>query len=555
MTYRGKKLHPSWATGTRRGLTRRAMLRSAGAAGFAGLIAAACGGGNSDTKAGGTNPAASAKAGETARAVRGGKLRIGVSSQPSNLDPQVGTAGYDHTFVWSMHENLVTYDDKFSAIPQLAEKWELPDPQTITFTLRKGVKFHDGTDFTAEAVKANIARVIDPATTSTARGQILVVDRVETPDPGTAVFRLKTPSAPLILNLSDRGGMMMSPAAIEKYGKDIGRNPVGTGAFKFVNWVKDSSVSVRRNEAYWGKDEAGTALPYLDEIVWQVIPEEEVRLSNMETGQLDVLDGLDAISYTKLKDNQKIALSRREGFGTIHLRLNLARPPLDNVNLRRALAWAIDREAINKTVHLGLITTGVSPIGPAHGWAFYSELQKKLGLDLSKAKQFLQAAGAPDGLNISAEADPADKTPEVLKEQLSKAGIKLGIDPQKVATKFYSGNDDAFVTTSFSIRADPDGTMFELYSSQGAYNAAGRLTKGQHIADQRLEDLLKKAQQTYDPSERASLYHQAEEIITMDAHGVFWGWLDKRWALTQKVRGFVLGAEGKGHYTAAWMAG
>jgi ABC-type transport system substrate-binding protein len=454
-----------------------------------------------------------------------------------------------------MHENLVTYDEQFNPVPQLAEKWELVDPQTIRFSLRKGVKFHDGTDFNADAVKVNIARVIDPATKSTARGQILVVDSVEAPDPATVVFKLKTPSAPLILNLADRGGMMMSPAAIQKYGADIGRNPVGTGAFKFGDWAKDSHVTIRRNDAYWAKDAQGGALPYLDEITWQVIPEEEVRLSNLDAGQLDVLDGLMATSYVKLKANQKVSLIRREGFGTIHMRLNLARPPLDNINLRRALVWALDREAISKTVHLGLITTGVSPIGPAHQWAFYPELQKKVGLDLAKAKQFLTTGGMPDGYSLTAESTPSDPTPQVIQAQLAKAGIKLSIDPQQVATKFYSGNDDSFVTTSFSIRADPDGTMYELYSANGAYNAAGRLTKGQFIANPDLENLLKKAQETYDLKERTALYHQAEEIIVNDAHGIFWGWLDKRWAVGQKVKGFVLGGEGKGHYTTTWISG
>lgn len=535
--------------------SRRGVLRVAGGAALAGFLAACGGGSSSSDKSGSSGTTAPQGTSAAATIVRGGKLRIGVEAQPTNLDPQVGTGGGDHTYVWAMHENLVTYDEKFNPMPQLAEKWELADPQTIVFTLRKGVKFHDGTDFNAEAVKTNIARVIDPATTSTARGQILVVDRVETPDPGTAIFKLKTPSAPLVLNLSDRGGMMMSPAAIEKFGKDIGRNPVGTGAFKFAEWVKDARVTVRRNDTYWNKDGQGGALPYLDEIVWQVIPEEEVRLSNLEAGQLDVLDGMQAISFVKLKDNSKVSLLRREGFGSIHLRLNLARPPLDNVNLRRALAWAIDRPSINKTVHLGLITTGASPIGPAHDWAFYPELQQKIGLDVAKAKSYLQAGGSPDGFSLSSESSPADKTPEVVKEQFAKLGIKLSLDPQQVPTKFYSGNDDSFLTTSFSIRADPDGTMFELYSSQGAYNAAGRLTKGQYIPDPRLEDLLKRAQQTYDPKERASIYHQAEEIIVMDAHGVFWGWLDKRWALTTKLRGFALGAEGKGHYTTTSMGG
>jgi peptide/nickel transport system substrate-binding protein len=563
MGYQGGKSGSYWTRVARRPVSRRNVLRAAGAGvGIFGLTAVGCG--SNSNKAGskaGTNAsvvtggAAGTAVAPAAKVVRGGRLRIGVELEPSNLDPQVGTAGYDHTFVWSMHENLVSYDDKFNPMPQLADKWELADPQTITFTLKPGVKFHDGTDFNAEAVKANIARVIDPATTSTARGQILVVDSVQAPDANTAVFKLKTPSAPLILNLSDRGGMMMSPTAIQKYGSGIGRNPVGTGAFKFQEWTKDSHVTVRRNENYWGKDAQGGALPYLDEIVWQVIPEEEVRLSNLNAGQLDVLDGLLATTYVQLKDNKNVNLIRREGFGSIHLRMNLARPPIDNINLRRALAWGLDREAISKTVHLGLITTGVSPIGPAHQWAFYPELQKQVGLDLTKAKQFLQAGGMPDGYSISAESTPSDKTPEVLKEQWAKLGINLNIDPQQVATKFYSGNDDSFVTTSFSIRADPDGTMYELYSKNGAYNAAGRLTKGQFVANPALEDLLTKAQQTYDLKERAALYHKAEEIIVLDAHGVFWGWLDKRWAVGQKVQGFVLGGEGKGHYTSTSIGG
>jgi peptide/nickel transport system substrate-binding protein len=537
-------------------ITRRGLLRGAAAGsglGLAALVAAACGGAGGGGEGG--SPQAGTNTGPAGTPRRGGRVRVGVQAEPTSLDPQVGTGGGDHTFVWSIFNNIVTYDDKFSPKPELAESWEVVDPTTLRFKLRQGVTFHDGTPFDAEAVKVNVARVVDPATKSTARGQILVVDRVETPDPGTAVLKLKNPSAPLLLNLADRGGMIISPAALQKFGGDIGRNPVGTGAFKFGEWVKDSRVVVRRNEQYWQKDAAGNPLPYLDELIWQVVPEEEVRLSNVDAGQLDVLDGLQAISHVKLKDNNRVTLQRMEGFGTMHLRLNLARPVLNNVNLRRAMAWAIDREAINKTVHLGLTTTGVSPIGPAHQWAFYPDLQKRISLDQNRARAALQAGGMPNGYTLSTETNPADKTPEVVKEQFSKVGITLNLDPQQVATKFYSGNDDSFLTTSFSIRADPDGTMSELYAKDGAYNAAGRLTKGEHLENAELEELLKKAAQTYDIPERAKLYNRAEEIIVMDAHGVFWGWLDKRWAVSTRVQGFVLGAEGKGHYTTAWLRG
>lgn len=541
-----------WERFAQRRLTRRQILQVASLG--AGLAVVGCGGNSTAKKQTSAGSSAASTATSGAVVARGGKLTVGTSADPTSLDPQVGTGGNDHTYVWTMHDNLTTYDDQFNPKPQLATKWEQTDPQTIVFTLRSGVKFHDGTDFDANAVKTNIERVIDPATKSTARGQILVVDSVEVPDATTAVFHLKTPSAPLILNLADRGGMMMSPTAIQKYGNQIGLHPVGTGSFKFVEWITNSHVTVQRNEAYWGKDATGGALPYLDQITWQTIPQEEVRLSGIESGQLDILDAIQDISYVKLKGNTKVTLTKKDDSGVAHMRLNLARPNINNVNLRRAMAWAIDRNAIMQTVHLGNGQAGVSVIGPAQAWAYDAPLQKQMGQDLAKAKQFLAAGGQPNGFAISAEIDPQDQTGQVMKEQLSKVGIQLNLDPQQVATKFYSGNDDAFITKEFSIRADPDGTIFEIFSSKGSYNAASRLTNGKFVADPKLDSLLMQAQQVYPHDQRAALYHQAEEIIVMDAHAVIWGWPSHNWALVPKVHSFVLGGEGKGHYTTTWIA-
>lgn len=519
---------------------------------------AGCGGDDdSGTRSSGT-PATGNQAGtETPQSsgepIRGGRVVVGVTTDPNSLDPHTGRSGNDHTYFWPVTESLVTYDDSFNPVPQLAEAWELLDPLSLSFTLRPGVTFHDGAELDSEAVRVNLERVLDESLGSSAYAQMSVIDRVEAPDPRTVVLKLRRPSAPLILNFGDRGGQLLSPRQLANDSQEsIARKPMGTGPFMVQEWHDGSHVLQVANPNYWGKDEAGRALPYLDELRFNIIPDASVRTTSVESGDTDIGSGIEGANFNRIQGNNKLVPILFEGFGTQHIRINLDLVP--DVRVRRAMMWALNREEISQAAFQGVSTVGVTPIGPRHAWAFYEEIQGEVYEDLEKARAELSMAGL-EKVSLKAEHQTYDRlAPQVIQAQLKRVGIELELDPSDALNKYHDGLTELFITPSFSIRADPDGTVFELYHARGAYNAAAQRNGGEFSIDPELDRLLEAAQETYDLEERAELYHQAERKIVMDAHGVFFGWRAVGWAHQTSIKGFSTGAEGKGRFARVWRS-
>ena len=194
---------------------------------------------------------------------KGGALKAEINSDVQNLDPLASSLLVDRQVLYNIYDSLVAIDKDLKIIPSLALSWEQPDPKTYIFKLRQGVKYHDGTDFNADSVKWNIDRYLTDKK-STRVAEIGFIQTTEVVDPYTVKFNLKAPFAPLLANLSDRAGMMLSQKAVEAGGQDFTRKPIGggTGAFKFVEWVKDDHVNLARNPTYWKKDAAGNQLPF-----------------------------------------------------------------------------------------------------------------------------------------------------------------------------------------------------------------------------------------------------------------------------------------------------
>lgn len=210
---------------------------------------------------------------------QGGDLLFGYDTDISNFDPILGNSGNDHALLYPIYDTLVNYNDKLEAAPGLAESWETPDDKTIILHLRQGVTFHDGTEFNAEAVKFNLERVNSEGSNVS---DIKNVASVEAVDQYTVKLTLKQPDSSIILALSDRSGMMVSPTAVQKLGKDFAQNPVGAGPFKFVKWVPNGEIQYKKNENYWQK-----GLPYLNTITAKIMPDENTRLNALKSGQLN----------------------------------------------------------------------------------------------------------------------------------------------------------------------------------------------------------------------------------------------------------------------------
>ena len=295
---------------------------------------------------------------------RGGTLQVGIQGDVTTMDPHMSTAAVDRDVYYQIYSGLVALDPNLNIVPELAEKWETPNPLTYVFHLRRGVKFHDGTDFNAEVVKWNVERMLDPATGSIRRSELGSVKSVAVLDSHTVRFDLKEPDAALLATLTDRAGLMVSKAAVEKYGRDYARNPIGTGPFQLAEWVKDDHLRLRRSPAYWR-----TGAPYLDEIVYKPIPDHTVKLTALRTGTLDIIDELPPKDVAPLKAYQKLKVVETPGLGYRRIELNSSRPPFNNKLLRQAVAWAVNREAIHRAVFFGTGAVAQGPI-PPRSWAY-----------------------------------------------------------------------------------------------------------------------------------------------------------------------------------------
>jgi peptide/nickel transport system substrate-binding protein len=261
---------------------------------------------------------------------KGGTIKAELNSDVQNLDPLYSSLLVDRQIHYNIYDSLLAIDKDLKIIPSLAESWQQPDPKTYIFKLRQGVKFHDGTDFNADAVKWNIERSLTDKKSSRV-AEIGFVQTVEVMDPYTIKFNLKAPFAPLLANLVDRAGMMVSPKAADAGGQDFTRKPIGggTGAFKFVEWVKDDHITLERNPNYWKKDAAGNQLPYLDKVTIRPIVDTTVALTNLKTGDIDISHYVAAKDFDSVKNGKELVLQSTPGLGYASIVLNSVAEPFN----------------------------------------------------------------------------------------------------------------------------------------------------------------------------------------------------------------------------------
>lgn len=530
-----------------RTVRRRSVLRGGvvGAIGASAFALVGCG--DDDSSSGGSATSGAAATPTVARLPTGGTLTTLQASDPTSLDPHFGQGGGDHQFFWMIHDNLVNYNQagELDASISLAEKWEQPDPTTINMKLRTGVKFHDGTPFNAAAVKFNIERA--QSDKSAAKSQMLAITKVEAVSDSEVKLTLNKPNAAILTLLGDRGGAIVSPAAVDKYGDQYGRNPVGTGKFVFKEWAQSDHVLVTKNTTYWGKDAAGTQLPYLDQIRVNIVPDSTVQLANLEAGTVDLV-GLSAGDVDRFAKNDKFQVQQSAtGSGWSGTYANQALKPIDDVKLRRAIARALDRKAILQAVQFGRGTAALGPIAVGT-WAYNDKL-KGLDFDLSEAKKELAASGYPNGTKIemiTINTSVYQQHAELWKEMLSKIGIDLTVVPIAVAeltNRTFVLKNAPMQLAGFSLRADPDGTISETLRSDGFYNSG-------HLPNQELDDLIDKARQTYVQAERKSYYDKIQQIAIDQVYDwyVFYSYLNT--AATKNVLNLsqFYGGEAKPRY-------
>jgi len=502
----------------------------------------------------------------------GGVLRIAVAENPQAIDGHIGRGGGDHTFIRAIANHLIAADDarRLDASNSLAHKWEILDEKTIRLYLRDNVYFHDGTKFDASVVKWNIERVLDPKNVSPGRGSFLVIKEVVIKDPLTVELRLTEPNAPLLYQFADRQGIMHSPPAVEKWGEDHGFKYVsGTGPFEFVEWVKDSHVTVRRNKNYWGKDDAGNQRPYLDQIRWMMLPESRVRVAALETKQVDLVDtgAFPGDFIDRVRGKPNMVFFTTKGASMPDSRLNLDVFPMNNVNLRRAISFSVDRKAVMKAAYgeLGEYIGG-GPMTPSHEQYFVPADKggvPPIERNLTKVKEELKLGGFPDGFEWTLLISPSEvnrRVSEAIQAMQAEAGIKMKVESLEglhVQRRMYADRDAASFLGSFSDRLDPDGSISEKYycapEGSGLVSGFGSYQATRKNCPIEASRLLLEARRTYDLEKRKQLYLEFDKAFQDQVLGIGFGYLKRGIAYWDHVQGFVLGGDQKGEYYRTWL--
>jgi peptide/nickel transport system substrate-binding protein len=481
----------------------------------------------------------------------GGTLKTAIGNENLTLDPL--TSGYvsERQLYYNMYDSLVAIDTSLKIIPNLAESWDTPDPTTYIFHLRQGVKFHDGTDFNADAVKFNLDRYLNDKTSRRA-GEISFIQSTDVVDPYTVKVTLKQPFSPFLANLVDRAGMMLSPKAIQAGGQDFSRKPVGagTGAFRFVEWVQNDHMTMDRNPNYWKKDASGNQLPYLDKIIWHPITDSTVLLANLKTGDIDASYYVAPKDVAGLKGSTDVILEMAPGLSFDAFEFNTQKEPFNKKELRQAVAEAIDRDQISKTVYFGTELVGYGPLPPS-SWAYDASL-KPYSASVDKAKQYMAAGGMPNGFTFEyklASGSPVgQQLLQLVKDQVAKAGITLNItqlDSTVVSTDAQNGNFQA-TGYGWSGRIDPDGNIYNFLHTGGGLSD----TK---YSNPQVDDLLDKARATSDQAQRKGFYQQAVKMLADDAPMAWWGFAPSYYIHRPNVQNVQLYADYIMRLHAAWL--
>jgi len=479
---------------------------------------------------------------------KGGTLRVGFYIEAATMDPHLSGSKIDRQIYHNVFEPLVTLDNKLGIKPGLAESWTQPDPKTLVFKLRRGVKFHDGADFNGEAAKFNFMRMKTEAK-SVRKNELANVDTVDVVDPFTLRLNLKKPDAALLATLTDRAGMMISPKAVQERGQELERNAkgAGTGPFEFVEWIKDDHLLLKRNETYWNKQGG----PYLDRIRYRPIPDDTVKLQSLQSGEIDVMDYVQPRDVAAVKADKNVVVVDVPSLADFAYQLNHGRPPFNVKALRQAVAYAIDLEQIVKGVWLNVGVPANGPIPPT-SWA-YDRSIPPIKRDLAKAKAKLAEGGKPGGFEFTVTTNnlPINvQEAEVIQAQLAEAGIQMKVKLVDGATLISNGNSKNFEMISYqwSGRPDPDGNVYQFFKT-----SPGTSLNWSGISNPQLDALLDKTREVSNQAERKKLYSEVIKILQDELPMIFIVHPIEPKAFSPRVQGYDPIPDGMMRFKDVWL--
>ena len=464
----------------------------------------ACGGDGA-----GTNPG-----GEAAPAAPSGEkdsVIVAMNADPTGFDPQVTLDATAMMVMYNIYDTLVESDGACSSDirPGLAESWDISDDNMVyTFHLKSGVKFHNGEPFTAADAKFTIERaMVEPATASYCAS----IDKVDAPDDSTLVVTLKVPFANFLMNLGGSFFGVVNEKAVTESGEDYGRNPVGTGPYKFVSWSSGDNVVLAYNEDYHGE------APAVKNVTYRVLPDTSTALVALQNGEIDALPNSAPIDAPTIEADPNLNLYSAPGATIAYIGFNTQAAPFDNEKVRQAVKYAINKEEVFMGAQDGDGVLANSPLNEVMD-GYNPDDPVMNPYDLKKAKALMTEAGYADGFSCSiklAAGQNREKVAQVVQAQLKEIGITASIETLEKGTYFEQmavGNYEVYV--GGLNWPDADDMLTYLFASDGPFNW------GSVYSNPTIDELLVKARQENDAAKRSEMYQQIVKITDEDANKI-----------------------------------
>ena len=448
------------------------------------------------------------------------------------LDPQLATAFQTVQTLNLVYSTLVKTDANGQIVPDLATKWEYSsDGKTLTFTLRSGVTWHDGSPFTSADVKASIERILNQSTGAVGRSNLLAISTEDAADASTVVLHLSAPSAALLYSLAAVNTSIESAKDIAA--GTVGKTPDGTGPYQWKTWDQGQQVVLAANSKYYG------GAPKVPTLEFRVIPDESSILSGMKAGAFQLGIVSDPGVAQQAGNNGNYKLVKQPALSYHALMLNGRRGPLQNAQVRQAIACAVDRDQVLKTAAYGDGTVTGPITSPAFKYSATDGLPCTPG-DANAAKSMLAAAGYPNGFTLNTIVETGEYATAVaeaqnLQSQLSKIGVQLQI--QQLATSPYV---TAWLAANYDAAVALNGGSYDPYLMYGRYyTTGGSLSKPAGLDSPTLSDLLKQGNSTTDNGQRQTIYQNLQKELLKESPWVWMFRSDDYYIVGSKVKGFT----------------
>ncbi len=448
---------------------------------------------------------------------RGGTLTAAWAQNPVGLDPHATSAYSSYQVLQQVLDTLVSFDADQNLVPALAESWSVSDDGLVwTFELRDDVRFSNGRAFVADDVKYTYDRMLDPETASGNAWRLGAVESIEVAGDHTVTFTLGSPNTGFLGKLASGSPVgIIAREAVED--GSIDTRPIGTGPFVITDYQPGTLVMLERNEHYWGSDGNGTQLPYLDAVELRIISDDSVRRSALVSGDVDWAISVPPQALPELEGRDDVVVDRSAAPAYWYIGVNTEREPLDDVRVRQAIGYALDRGQITEAATFGTGVPTEDPIPSVSAWAFdYNPYDQ----DLEMARELLAAAGVEGGFEMTimptTEYEESIRAAQVIQAQLAPLGVNVSIDTREWADWLDTqgqGNYDTYVC-SWNVLLDPDDFYYAQHKTGEVFNFTG-------YSNPTVDELLEEGRIAEDFDTRYEIYEQVNQEIVDDAPYIY----------------------------------